>query len=292
VIAGFLAAENMRYLAEVEDIHVCQGTIWSQFGIDNGDGDGSISYPYYPSREHYCKPAQGAADLIDCVCLDGWTCDFLAARRMGFADGFNSRLGLGPIETLMNLGPEQGLAEQVFTTALHFDDGFKRNGFGWVTAIWEVCLGLETFSHLPAYGEEVRKRWPDVQCITEGEFGEFYRASRRDNAQLDYRFVERGSGIGGSDKNLEIRWFMNRDFRLALLRDWTQAGSEEQVIDFTRYDLKAEEPQGLGRNWSLMNRINQKGTRLQDKPVSLRELPEEDRAVIRARLPELFGKGF
>jgi len=29
---------NLRYLAEEEGIHVCQGTIWSQYGIDNGDG--------------------------------------------------------------------------------------------------------------------------------------------------------------------------------------------------------------------------------------------------------------
>ncbi len=42
-----------------------------------GDGDGSICYPYYPSREHFCKPAQADSDFIDCVNLDGWTCDFL-----------------------------------------------------------------------------------------------------------------------------------------------------------------------------------------------------------------------
>jgi len=52
VIAGFLSAENLRYLAEEEGIHVCQGNIWSQYSVDNGDGEGSISYPYYPSREH------------------------------------------------------------------------------------------------------------------------------------------------------------------------------------------------------------------------------------------------
>jgi Domain of Unknown Function with PDB structure (DUF3863)/Domain of Unknown Function with PDB structure (DUF3864) len=288
VIAGFLAAENQRYLAEQENIHVCQGTIWSQYGIDNGDGDGSLSYPYYPSREHYCKPAQGAADFIDCVCLDGWTCDFLTARRPGFKDGFNSRMGLGPIETLMNLGPEIGLKEQIFTTALHFDDGFKRNGFGWATVIWEVVLGTNTFKYLPAYGEEVRRRWPDVQCLTEGEFGEAFRRQFKDNSQLDYRFVERGSGIHGSDTNLEIRWFMNRDFRLALLRDWTVSTNREKVIDFTRYDLKAEEPKNYGRNWSLMNRINQKGVRPQDQPVLLNDLSAADQTLIRHRLPELF----
>ena len=137
-----------------------------------------------------------------------------------------------------------------------------------------------------------------MRCITEGEFGEIFRKQNKDNKDLDYRFTQRGSGIGGSDKHLEIRWFMNRDFRLALLRDWTQkpdksvagAGSTHnaKVIDFTRYDLKAEEPQDMQRNWSLMNRINQKQSRPQDKPVALSELPAEDQAIIRQRLPELF----
>jgi hypothetical protein len=42
VVAGFLAAENQKYLAEKEGIHVCQGNIWSQYDIDNQDGDGSV----------------------------------------------------------------------------------------------------------------------------------------------------------------------------------------------------------------------------------------------------------
>ena len=53
IVAGFMDAENQRLLAADEGIHVCQGQIWSQHGIDNGDGDGGICYPYYPSREHY-----------------------------------------------------------------------------------------------------------------------------------------------------------------------------------------------------------------------------------------------
>jgi hypothetical protein len=56
VIGGFMAAENLRYLAEEEGIHVCQGTIWSQYAVDNGDGDGSIVYPYYPSKSILTNP--------------------------------------------------------------------------------------------------------------------------------------------------------------------------------------------------------------------------------------------
>jgi hypothetical protein len=59
------------------------------------------------------------------------------------------------------------------------------------------------------------------------------------------------------------------------------------VIDFTRYDLKAEEPHRLQREWSLMNVLNQKGTRPQDKPRRLRELTPDDQRLIYARYPEL-----
>ena len=69
--------------------------------------------------------------------------------------------------------------------------------------------------------------------------------------------MQRGTGFGCSDANLEIRWFMNRQFRLALLHGWEKS-SPETVIDFTRYDRPAREPQDLGRNWSLLGRINQK----------------------------------
>jgi hypothetical protein len=79
---------------------------------------------------------------------------------------------------------------------------------------------------------------------------------------------------------------MNQEFRLALLRDWVKDGPR-MVIDFTRYDLHAEEPRGLQREWSLMNMLNQKGTRPLDKPVRLGSLSAEDQARIFARYPEL-----
>ena len=34
IVAGFLSAKNLQYLAEIEGIHVCQGNIWSQYAVD------------------------------------------------------------------------------------------------------------------------------------------------------------------------------------------------------------------------------------------------------------------
>jgi hypothetical protein len=284
LVAGFLDAQNQQYLAQDEGIHVCQGQIWSQHGIDNGDGDGGICYPYYPSREHYLKPAQGPADFIDCVCLDGWTCDFLTARRQGFEGGFNSRLGVGPIESVGNLGTEAGHREMMATTAIHFDEGKILNGFGFVTSIWETSIGHD--DDLTWWLQAVRERWPDTRVMTEGEFGLEWRRHNPNNSGLNYRFEEKGTGAPGSEKDLEIRWFMNQEFRLALLRNWKD-DSPEMVIDFTRYDLPAHEPASPQREWSLMNVINQKGTRPQDKPVRLGQLSGDDQRRIFARYPEL-----
>jgi hypothetical protein len=50
---------------------VCQGNIFSQYAIDCQDGDGSLCYPYYPSKEHFCKPAQGDADFVEDVAAAG-----------------------------------------------------------------------------------------------------------------------------------------------------------------------------------------------------------------------------
>jgi hypothetical protein len=284
LVAGFMDAENQRHLAEDEGIHVCQGQIWSQHSIDNGDGDGGICYPYYPSREHYLKPAQGKADFIDCVCLDGWTCDFLAARREGFKGGFNSRMGVGPIETVGNLGVTVGRKEMMDTTAIHFDRGHALNGFGFVTSIWETSIGHD--EDLAWWLQAVRERWPDTKVMTEGAFGLEWRKHNPDNSKVNYRFDEKGTGAPGSEKELEIEWFMNQEFRLALLRNWTEK-DPAMVIDFTRYDLKAEEPRDPQREWSLMNVMNQKGTRPQDKPVRISQLKTDDQRRIFAKYPEL-----
>jgi Domain of Unknown Function with PDB structure (DUF3863)/Domain of Unknown Function with PDB structure (DUF3864) len=295
VVAGFLSAKNQEYLATKEGIHVCQGNIWSQYAIDNQDGDGSVCYPYYPSKEHFCKPAQSKKDFIDCVNLDGWTMDFLSARREGFAKGFNSRMGVGPIETLGKYGIEIGLEEMLHTTAIHFDNGYKLNGFAWVTNCWELSLsdtgkdGVKSsdcdYEGLTRWLSGIRKRWPDVRFTTQGEFGLIWREQNKNN-NFNYRFSEKGSGIGGSDGDKEIDWYMNKKFRLAIIRDLET--KEEKVIDFTPYDIKTKEPEsGSSRNWTFFGDINQKQTRPQDKPIPLTSLSDEAQSIIKKHYPEL-----
>lgn len=285
VIAGFLSSANQQHLAQRHDIHVCQGTIWSQYSIDNQDGDGSVCYPYYPSREHFCKPAQGPDDFIDCVCLDGWSCDFVCARENGADWECNSRMGVGPIETIMTYGDDVGVAEQLATTACHFDGGFARNGFAYVPVIWELSL-MELHDRdcaaLCDWLTRTRRRWPDSRLETMGDIGLMWRAENPDNSRFDYRFEMGGSGIGGSHRWLRVKWYMNSAFRLALTKD-LRDGSV-RVIDFTVYSDPAREPEsGTTRSWSLMGRINQKGVRAQDRPIPVSALDAEARALITSR---------
>lgn len=302
IMGGYLSADNLKYLSEVEDIHVAQATIWSQHSIDGGGADGSISYPFYPSSEHVCKAAQSDSDFIDCVNLDGWTMDFICARQSGqnghAITEFNSRRGVGPIETYKGWGLELGHREVMHTQSIHFDKGVELNGFGWVTNVWEAQMYYEfgkefICNALEKWVSDTKRRWPDVHFVTYGEFGELWRSENKSNDNLNYRFEERGSGLGDSYNNLEIKWFMNKKFRLALLRDWHKANSPTYVIDFTRYDLPAHEPHDPSperpvQDWSLMNVINQKGLRPQDKPKLLSELSVKDQVLISQYYPELF----
>jgi hypothetical protein len=308
VMGGFLSADNLAYLAEKEDIHVAHAVIWSQHETDGGGADGSPSYPFYPSKEHFCKPAQGKSDFIDCVNLDGWSVDFLCALQSGNVWGttpFNgeaSRRGVGPIESYGDWGLDIGHYSVMHTQAIHFDRGFELNGFGWIPNIWEAALvkiaerknwdDTLAYRALDKWTSGTVQRWPDVKFITFGEYGEIWRNHYRDNTRWNYRFEEKGLGIGNSWGNQEIKWYMNREFRLATLRNWHK-NTPEMVVDFTRYDFPAKEPADPSpekpvKDWSLMNRINQKGVRPQDTPVLLSELKNDEKDLISRYYPELF----
>lgn len=201
--------------------------------------------------------------------------------------------GVGPVENLRPLEyRETGYKEMMFTTAVHFARGFELNGFAWVTNCWEVNIvpwfGNNVEDYLTRWLSDTRSRWPQARFITQGEFGELWRKHYSNNDKIDYRFEERGSGIGASKDEYEIRWFMNKQFRLAFLRNWRN-DEPGMVIDFTRYDRPANEPKDgeKTRRWSLLGDINMKQTRAQDKPVRFRELPVESREAILKRYPDL-----
>ena len=263
------------------------------FGVV-ADGDGGSPYPYFPSTEHYLKPAQSSADFIDLVNLDGWTVDLVAARRNGFADHFNSRLGVGPIESVGHFGQVVGLDEMLHATAQHFTTGHALNGAGYAWVIWELSLGAEILGNATLYLKHVRARWPDAQCITAGAFGLAWRAAHPAGNTWNYDLVSTGSGIGGSDADKEIRWLVNGQFRLALLRNTSGDAGPGLVIDFTRFDYPAREPTELTRSWNLLNAApghpNQKQARPGglDTPRPLAALLAEDRAIIAAVYPWLF----
>jgi hypothetical protein len=148
-----------------------------------------------------------------------------------------------------------------------------------------ICNSLEMWV------TDTKKRWPDTHFITFGEYGSLWRNQYKSNNDWNYRFVERGSGLGDSYNNLEISWYMNKKFRLAILRDW-HFRTPSLVIDFTRYDLPASEPpdpspQKPAKDWSLINRINQKGLRPQDRPIQLSELEPSEKDLIAGYYPEL-----
>jgi hypothetical protein len=225
--------------------------------------------------------------------------DFICARRSGALGheitGYNSRRGVGPIETYIGWGLDLGHREVMHTQAIHFDSGFERNGFAWVTNIWEAQLvhefGKELIcSALERWVSDTKRRWPETHFVSFGEFGAIWRNQHRTNQDWNYRFTERGCGLGDSYNNLEIEWYMNPRLRLARLRDWHMQ-TPWKVIDFTRYDLPAREPadpdpQHPIRNWSLLNNINQKGLRQQDRPTLFTELSQENQEFIHHALPE------
>lgn len=310
VIAGHMSVESMKFLTENEGIHTVQGQIWSQFNIDGQDGDGGIIYPYYPSKDHFLKPAQGSRggdDFVDVVNIDGWTVDFFAARLRGMGKDYNSRVGIGPIETNAYYGTKLGLREIMHTSDIHFNDkAVAANGYGFLTAIWELTLfeWLDP-NYLPTWIKAMRVKYPDTQMLTTGEFGDLWRKHNPDNSRINLKFVERGNDMPSEEEGekitpkyrfhppifcpeMEIRWYFNKDFRFATIQNWKE-NSPKLVMDYTRYNRPYKEPSGnvIERHWDILDIINQKESRPQDKPKPFTDLPTEEQAKILKWYPEL-----
>ena len=169
------------------------------------------------------------------------------------------------------------------TTAMHFDRGHALNGFGFVTAIWELSIGHD--DDLTWWLQAVRDRWPDTQVIPEGEFGlngESTRPVTTDSTTASMA-RHRRARLRKKSRNRVVHEPRVPSGAAARL----DQNSPPMAIDFTRYDLKAAGASGLQREWSLMNVLNQKGTRPQDKPTCLQDLSPENRRLIFARYGNL-----
>jgi hypothetical protein len=275
IIAGFLAANNIDHAAAKLGVVGVQGNIWSQYAIDNQDGDGSIAYPYYPSKEHFCKPAQTDADFISAPNFDGWTVDFFNARLAGVKGARkNSRLGVGPIETLGNLKGKKGLQELQAVTTAHYQDSMAFNPFTWITVNIETVLvhQIPDLPYITKWIQWIKQNWPDVVCPPLSRFALDFKHEFPNNDRLAYELHQKGNGVGASNPKEEIIWFMNKKFRLGILKD---KRNRKSVFDYTDYTHHYQEPSGLGeRNWSLMGDMNQKQIRKQDKPQLLESWPQ------------------
>ena len=295
IVGGFVPAKVMEHIASL-GIRTIQGVVFSQDAVDNQDGDGAMCYPYYPSKEHFCKPAQNAEDFIDIVALDGWTVDFINATHSGTtAEDYHNRSGCGPIEALYPYGKEKGIEIIIETAAQMFEESYALNeGFGYATVIWELCLIQKDGQHQMKFDEKalnhlfkgLKARFPDVKVVPFGQVGNIFRASYKNNDKLNYHFIHRGMDANDSHKSLEIEWYMNKLCRLAIRTDLRTG--EKKIIDFTDYTKTAQEPPDshyakgiVYRNWSLLGDINQKGLRAQDKPIAIESLSETQKKLIK-----------
>lgn len=280
LLAGFLSAENVAHARDL-GLRTVQGNIWSQFDIDLQDGDGSVAYPYYPSTRHFLVPGHDA-ERIDAVMLDGWTVDLVAARAAGMSGGapgagnagFNSRLGLGPIETLHRLPLDVARHQLDATSRAHLSDrNVERNGLGWLTLnyeVSEVSRGLEAdpaiLREWGAWLAGLAQEWPDLRVVPMSALGEQWRAVHPDNEQLSYLLQQSGTGVQASRAGERVTWFMTDRYRFGVV----DHGGAPHAFDYTPYDDPDPEPQVLGdRRWSLLGELNQKRTRPQDEPVPL-----------------------
>ena len=192
-------------------------------------------------------------------------------------------------------------------TNVHFNStAVDHNGYGFLPTIYELSLfAWMNPNYLPNWIKAVKAKYPDTQVLSLGEFGERWRMHNPDNSRINLKFVERGNDMPSEEegKNIysayhfhseifrpewEIRWYFNKDFRFSTIQNWKESGPK-LVMDYTRYNQPYKEPNGnvIERHWDILDIINQKQSRPQDKPKPFSELPAEEQAKILKWYPEL-----
>jgi Domain of Unknown Function with PDB structure (DUF3864)/Domain of Unknown Function with PDB structure (DUF3863) len=189
----------------------------------------------------------------------------------------------------------------------HFNDqAVADNGYGFLTVNWELTLfaWLDP-NYLPSWLKAIRAKYPDTQMLNLGEFGDLWRKHNPDNSRINLKLVQRGNDMPTEEEgkkiiskyryfplisqpDMEIRWYFNKDFRFATIQNWKENGPT-LVMDYTRYNQPYKEPSGnvIERHWDILDIINQKESRPQDKPTPFTELPAEEQAKILKWYPEL-----
>ena len=161
-------------------------------------------------------------------------------------------------------------------------------------------------SYLTGWLSALRTKYPDTKMLTMGEFGDLWRKHNPDNSRINLKFVERGNASMPTQeegrktykryefhtpifqREMEIRWYFNKDFRFATIQNWKENGSK-LVMNYTRYNQPYQEPSGnvIDRRWNILDLINQKESRPQDKPKPFSELPADEQVKILKWYPEL-----
>jgi len=270
-------------------IHVCQGNIWSQHAVDNGDARARFAIRITLARA-FLQARSGQRGL-DRLRQPRWldrrfpVCKICRLANDSWHP-LRSRQGVGPIETLLVWAPSRE-ARRCLHTAAHFDKGFELNNFAWVTSIWELCLveaqnirlqGRNGIDGLVIWLTEIRRRWPEAKCITHGEFGMLWREQFRNNDNLDYRFVQRGyrhRRLGRGNGNPLV---MNKDSGWPCCATGRQTARKSLSISPAMTSRPGNLPIQHPVNTAAIgvaNRLNQKGVRPQDQPIPIGQLTAE-----------------
>jgi len=257
IVSWQLSAENLSYIREKYGAKVASAHCWSQEAVDNLSSEGSIMYPYYPSRRHYLKPAKSREDMIDILMLDVISLDLVTARLRMDEAGQDCRMGVQPIETVLRFGYQKGFEIMKQVTDRYFQDNWENLPFVWVTNQLEMSVihrNNEVRRAFKNWLDHIRKIYKDVHLLKIADFSELFRKHYQDNSKIQYSFRYRGIGISSSDPEKEVLWWMNKDYRLGVLVSKNTA----QIMDYLVYTDDIQEPQGPESNWNISGIVSQK----------------------------------
>lgn len=255
VHAWILLARTIERTLERFDLDAVSGQCWSQYGVDHMSMEGSVPYPYYPSRRHFLVPGRNKDDQLDVPLLDVISLDPVTARFTRKQHKRFCRMGLQLLETVnwKRVGPEHGLQAMQSVARTYLTDNRECLPFSWITTTQELVEMFRhpySFSSYRSFWESLAAEYSDLEVITTADFGRDFKVTYREN-DWHYRFRARGSGVGPSDPETEIAWEFTRDMRRATLTRRRWGRRREQLIDYVDYTQDVREHDGPSSDYSL-----------------------------------------